>query len=47
MASMTIGSTSRRVRPPRFVTGDAVVAVGAWRLSDGQPVRVIEEDAQP
>ena len=26
--------------------GDAVVAVGAWRLSDGQPVRVYEEDSQ-
>jgi RND family efflux transporter MFP subunit len=27
--------------------GDAVVVVGAWRLCDGQPVRVIQEEIRP
>jgi multidrug efflux system membrane fusion protein len=30
-----------------IAAGDAVVAVGAWRLCDGQSVRVVEEEARP
>jgi RND family efflux transporter MFP subunit len=30
-----------------IVQGDAIVVVGAWRLCDGQPVRVIQEEVQP
>ena len=30
-----------------IAAGDAVVAVGAWRLCDGQSVRVIEEEVRP
>ena len=26
---------------------DAIVVVGAWRLCDGQPVRVIQEEVRP
>ena len=27
--------------------GDSIVVVGAWRLSEGQPVRVIQEEVRP
>lgn len=30
----------------QIVAGDAVVVVGAWRLSEGQPVRIIEQEVR-
>ena len=29
-----------------IAAGDAVVVVGAWRLSEGQPVRIIQQEVR-
>ncbi len=47
MASMTIASTCKTGPRTELRDGDPVVVVGAWRLSDGQPVRVDAEEVRP